>query len=121
MKNFFIAITFVMLLASLMLLSGCPGHCITVGGSYGDYAGNVEYCFDKAKSADAGGPVFEETRDTESDDTAETETFFGFSEEELREVLDVFGDFGSLENGDTLPPARRVRVLLEARRAENGD
>ena len=121
MKNFVVVISFVMLLASLMLLPSCNGGCITVAGSYGDAGGSVEYCFDKEKSADAGGPVFEETRDNEGDDTAEKETFFGFTEEELREVLDVFGDFGSLENGDTLPPARRVRILLEARRAENVD
>lgn len=51
MKNFII-------IAIIAILCGCSGmNCIKVGGSYEGAQGNLEYCWDSAKSEAASAPV----------------------------------------------------------------
>lgn len=66
-----------------LALSGCgSGACIKIGGGYKDYAGEVEYCFDKAKSEEIGVPILEEKTSEGSKE------IFGFDLDQVKAIWD---------------------------------
>jgi hypothetical protein len=52
-------IAVILLTCTIAIIAGCKGHCVTVGGGYGDYEGEITYCFDAKKSKDLKKPVLE--------------------------------------------------------------
>lgn len=47
-----------MVFLCILFLLGCEGmNCIKVGGAYDGIEGNIEYCFDKKESQEAGRPI----------------------------------------------------------------
>lgn len=45
------------LVATILFLVGCEGHCITVDGSYKDWSGGFTWCLDSNQSTSAGRAV----------------------------------------------------------------
>jgi len=92
-----------------IFIAGCAGHCIRVGGSYKDYSGDLEYCFNSQKSKDTGVPVIEETKET-----GETKDFFGFDMDQIKSIYDrVKGVTASSESRAVRDDEDVIRELLE--------
>ena len=87
---------------------GCgTGHCIKVGGTYKDFGGSLEYCFDKAKSQEAGAPAF--TGDKSG-------TVFGIDKDTIDKIKDALKDkLGIGAKALSSAPGRKhpVRELFE--------
>lgn len=52
-------INFILFTIIAIILSGCAGTCITVGGTYKEWSGGFTWCLDSKQSADAGRPVLQ--------------------------------------------------------------
>ncbi len=113
----------IILAAVLVLFSGCEmGGCIKVGGSYGEFGGDVEYCFDGKQAKESGTPAFiEKTEDGEK-------TLFGFDldiiekiKEKLKSVIGMKAM--ETESAETTEqhPVRELLDLLEDKEEDNAE
>jgi len=95
---------FLIFLISLSLFSfvGCTGrHCIKIGGTYEGIDGNLEYCWDEAKSADAGVPVL----------SGDSGTLFGFLDKDINDLLLMIATDTATEETkakEVVSPAKRL-------------
>ena len=72
-------------LISLIGINCQNGGCIKVGGAYQDYQGDVQYCFNSAKTKASGVPSFDMSKDTIS--KTPEKTIYGFSLAKVKEIL----------------------------------
>lgn len=93
-------------------VSGCQsGGCISVGGGYKDFNGNIEYCFDSEKSKQSGTPTFNETTEAEDGEKEETE-LFGFNLDEVNEILDIVNGLG-IRSATKQHPVQELKSKLK--------
>lgn len=87
----------------LVLVSGCAGVCMRVDGSYKDFDGGIEYCFDTQKSKDLGVPVIDEN----------SNTFFGFDLEQINKIVDKLKDKMGIKTEKTKHPVTELLEILK--------
>lgn len=100
-----------MVIFSTLLFTGCQnGGCIKIGGSYQDYDGNIEYCFDKEKSQSAGEVVLAKTNES-----GEKEEIYGMTGDEISSIVDeLLGVVGKLDKEkQPTPKINRLREYLK--------
>lgn len=95
----------ILLVLILVLMGGCAGTCIRVDGSYKDFDGGIEYCFDTQKSKDLGVPVIDENS---------TNTFFGFDLEQINKIVDKLKDKIGIKAGPkNIHPVTELLEMLK--------
>jgi len=85
---------------------GCGEFCIEVEGGYGDYAGEIEYCYDFEKSKSSGGAVF---------DTGET-LLYTFDSDEISKIYDRIRGVVGLDAGAVRREPTEEEKCLEIRK-----
>ena len=102
-----------------IIISGCQnGGCIKVGGTYGEYTGDVQDCFDSQESNTAGVPVFSVTKEGESQE------IYGLPLDKIKYVVNQLrGKLGisALEEGEKKHPVQELFDLLDVAKAREED
>jgi len=112
MNKFWLLILTLVLLA---LICSCAGTCIRVDGSYKDFDGGIEYCFDTQQSKDLGIPVINEHA------ASGDNTFFGFDLDQVNEIVEKLKDkigIKANESETVHPVTELLEILKEQENAE---
>lgn len=79
----------------------CGRHCIAIGGEYQGIDGNVEYCFESARSSELGIPVLKSA--------AGQKELYGFTEDQVNAINELLPPEVSVKAKEKSP----VKKLLE--------
>ena len=120
MKNSMIVI---ILAAVLVLFSGCQtGGCIKIDGTYGEYGGGIEYCFDGKQAKESGTPAFVEKG------AGGEKTLFGFDMDIIEKIKDKLKDSLGMKALEAGPaevteqhPVKELLELLEEKEEDNAE